>query len=251
MVQATTLFHVSDIHFGIEDEDAHAWFAEAVRNERPDAVVLTGDITQRATHRQFETARKWLSLLDAPVVVEAGNHDMPYYNLWERFTRPQARVKSLIQSLGGRPDLPGVALVSFDTNVAAQTRWPWSDGVVKEEKLKAALERLEQLQDDPRPKLVTCHHPLLGPDDETKNPTIGGDAAFAALARAGADAVLSGHIHVPFNMVRSREDQTMRMIGAGTLSRRLRGAPPSYNVIRIEGRDNIAVEQCDFALGRG
>ena len=52
MADPLTLFHVSDVHFGVEDQLAHRWFANAVAAERPDAVICTGDITQRATRRQ-------------------------------------------------------------------------------------------------------------------------------------------------------------------------------------------------------
>ena len=99
-----------------------------------------------------------------------------------------------------------------------------------------ALEaRLAALEGEPRTIIVTAHHPLLGPHDDGKNPTIGGDAAFAAIAAAGAHAVMSGHVHVPFDELRTRGGKAMRMIGAGTLSTRLRhGAPASWRVITCE-----------------
>ena len=63
----------------------------------------------------------------------------------------------------------------------------------------------------------------------------GGDAAFAAIAAAGAHAVMSGHVHVPFDELRTRGGKAMRMIGAGTLSTRLsHGAPASWRVITCE-----------------
>ena len=50
----TTLFHVSDLHFGAEDAEALAWFADAVARERPDAVICTGDVTMRGTVVEFD-----------------------------------------------------------------------------------------------------------------------------------------------------------------------------------------------------
>ena len=44
----TTLFHVSDVHFGAEDPAALGWLARCVAPERPAAVVMTGDQTMRA-----------------------------------------------------------------------------------------------------------------------------------------------------------------------------------------------------------
>lgn len=241
------LFHVSDVHFGVEDRAALDWFASAVRAEQPDAVVCTGDLTQRATHRQYAEAAEWFGGLGVPVMLQPGNHDMPYYNMWERFRRPYARYGTLEHAVGSELELAHALIVPFDTNVRAQLRWPWSDGVVRPRKLEAALARLRTLRDDPRPKLVACHHPLLPAEDGRRNPTVRGDMAFAALAEAGACAVLSGHVHLPFDLIRARGNRPMRMIGAGTLSTRLRGAEPSYNVVTIAADGGIAVERRDFA----
>ena len=78
---------------------------------------------------------------------------------------------------------------------------------------------------------------------EADNPTIGGDAAFAQLAAAGADAVISGHVHVPFDQQRSSGGHAMRMIGTGTLSTRLRhDSPASWRVIECESGGVIATQ---------
>lgn len=244
---ASILFHVSDTHFGVEDRAAMAWFEAAVHAEQPDAIVCTGDLTQRATHRQYADAADWFASLGVPIMLQPGNHDMPYYNLWERFRRPYARFGVLEAAVGAEIALEHALIVPFDTNVPAQLRWPWSDGVVTRRNLDAALARLQALRADPRPKLVACHHPLLAEQDGRKNPTIRGDQAFAELAAAGASAVLSGHVHFPFDQVRSRDNRAMRMVGAGTLSTRLRhSAPPSYNVIQIDRSGLIEVEHRNF-----
>ena len=246
MSAKTVLFHLSDVHFGKQNRGALDWFANAVAEEKPDGIVCTGDVTQRATHREYDAAREWFARFDVPLMVQPGNHDMPYYNLVERFTRPYKRFGALEEAVGSELDTPDAVIVPFDTNAAAQWRWPWSDGIVKRRKLDVALERLRELQDDPRMKLIACHHPLLPAEEESKNPTIRGELAFEELAAAGADAVLTGHVHAPFDIVRARGNRPMRMIGAGTLSTRLRGADPSYNVVTIADRA-ITVEQRDFA----
>ena len=232
---ATRLFHISDVHFGVENRAALDQVAGAVSAERPDAVICTGDLTQRAKHSEYAAAREWFAGLGVPVVLEPGNHDMPYYNPWERFSDPFRRFRRLEGAVGATLESADVVLVSLLTTVSAQWRFPWSDGVVKPPALAKTLGALDRLRDDPRHKIVIGHHPLLGPQDDRANPTIGGDAAFAALAAAGADAMLSGHIHVPIDEVRTRDGHAMRIIGAGTLSTRLRhGAPPSYRVISCQ-----------------
>lgn len=247
--QANRLFHISDVHFGAEDPAALAWFEQVVTDESPDAVICTGDLTQRATHMQYAAASGWFARLGVPVMVQPGNHDMPYFNLWERFRSPYGRYGLLAEAVGAELDLAHVVVVPFDTNVRAQLRWPWSDGVVRRRKLDAALERLAALKDDRRIKLVACHHPLLPAEDSGRNPTVRGDMAFAALAEAGASGVLSGHVHRPFDLMRARGNRPLRMIGAGTLSTRLRGAEPSFNQITVGSDGAITVEQREFQRG--
>jgi 3',5'-cyclic AMP phosphodiesterase CpdA len=228
----TRLFHISDVHFGVEDRAALDAVAAAVAAERPAAVVCTGDLTQRAKHSEYAAARDWFASLGVPVVLEPGNHDMPYYNPWERFTDPFRRYNRLRAAVADGFESPDVVLIPLRTTVRAQRRFPWSDGVIKPAALAETLAMLTALEGDPRTRIVIGHHPLLGPEGAERNPTIGGDAAFAALAAAGAHAVISGHVHVPFDQHRSVGGQAMRMIGTGTLSTRLRhGAPASWRVI--------------------
>jgi 3',5'-cyclic AMP phosphodiesterase CpdA len=239
----TRLFHISDVHFGVEDRSALAAVESAIAEERPDALICTGDLTQRAKHSEYAAAAEWFSAFDLPVVLEPGNHDMPYYNLIERFTDPYRRFRKLAAGVGSRFESDDVVLVSLISTVRAQPRFPWSDGFVRRRPLDRTVAALERLAEDRRTRLVTCHHPLLGPKTAATNPTIGGDAAFTAVANAGAHAILSGHVHVPFDEVRTIAEASTRMIGAGTLSTRLRGgAPPSYRVITCEAGGKIDSE---------
>ena len=38
----TTLFHLSDIHFGLEDNKALDWVKQEIAERRPQAVAITG-----------------------------------------------------------------------------------------------------------------------------------------------------------------------------------------------------------------
>jgi len=240
---STRIFHMSDPHFGAENRLALKAFADAVEREGADAVLCTGDFTQRATHAQFNAAAEYLSQFSVPVVICAGNHDMPYYNMWERFADPYRRYRKLEACIAHTFESEDVVLVPLTTTVPIQPRFPWVDGLVRRAALDQTVSNLESLEQDHRIKLVICHHPLLPESDGLKNPTIGGDHAFAALARAGADAVASGHVHIPFDQIREREGQAMRMLGVGTLSTRLRGVPPSYQVLTCSAGHGISAER--------
>ena len=231
----TRIFHISDIHFGVEDRGALLSVERAIAAEQPDALICTGDITQRAKHSEYAAAADWFASLGVPVLLEPGNHDMPYYSPIERFTDPYRRFRRLERKVAGPFESEDVVLVSLKTTVRAQKRFPWSDGVVTDAALAQTLDELASLRGDPRHIIVTGHHPLLGPKGAEGNPTIGGGKAFEALAAAGADAMLSGHVHVAFDELREFGKQRAQLIGAGTLSTRLRhGAPPSYRVITAD-----------------
>ncbi len=238
----TRIFHLSDTHWGVENRAALEEFAVAARNERPEAIVCTGDLTQRAKHEEFARAAEFFSQFDSPVIMCAGNHDMPYYNLWERFTDPYRRFRRLYAQVGREFMSEDVVFVPLKTTVRIQPRFPWSDGFVMQNALDATRAHLKSLIGDTRLKIVTCHHPLLSAKDGEKNPTIGGDEAFAALAALGADAVISGHVHFPFDLIRERGGRQLRMIGTGTLSTRTRGVPASYSVLTCCKEGGISVE---------
>ena len=239
MAQRHLLFHLSDIHFGLEDRQALEWVRACIARERPEAVAITGDLTMRARHREYEAACQWIGALDLPMTVGVGNHDMPYFNLWERFTDPSRRFRSMAVAVERAIDLPGLALVPLKTVARAQWRFPWSNGWITRDALAETLARIDALPAGTR-VIVTAHHPLVERGRTGKLLTRGGDEAMAELAARGVLAVLSGHIHDPFDMVRDTPNGPLRMIGAGTLSHRIRSTPPSFNVLEIEG-DTIRV----------
>ena len=242
MSAKTVLYHVSDLHFGYEDRQALDWFAAEVERERPAAVICTGDLTMRGTAKEFGLAADWLERLPVPVSIEPGNHDVPYYHLMlRRLARPYAHFHALKHRLGSEIALPDVAVVSLKTIARAQFRLNWSKGRVSQPDLAAALHGLSHHQAVPL-KLVACHHPLVEADTHATASTRGGKRALAALAQAGAGAVLSGHVHDPFDREVEVDGHRIRIVGAGTLSQRLRASRPSFNRLVLDGAGGFAVE---------
>ncbi|WP_294323251.1 metallophosphoesterase [uncultured Sphingomonas sp.] len=229
------LFHVSDVHFGAEDKAAIAWFGEAVRLEQPDAIIMTGDLTMRARTAEFEAAAEWLESLGRPVTVEVGNHDLPLYNLFARFVRPYRRYKRLERMIERPLEIDGVAIVPLKTTARFQFRWDWSKGYVSDGALARTLRLIRRVPKDDL-ILIAAHHPLIDVGTKSSGETRGGAAALDAVVAAGAHAVLSGHVHDPFDIPYAASGGELRMVGAGTLSTRTRDDPPSFNEIRIEGK---------------
>jgi 3',5'-cyclic AMP phosphodiesterase CpdA len=246
MAQSTILFHASDLHFGQEDREALAWFLAEVERERPAAVLCTGDLTMRGSAREYALAKHWLGQLPVPLVLVAGNHDVPYYHhMVRRMTRPYQRYRDLEAAVAPRLDLPDVAVVPLKTIARAQLRLNWAKGRVSNGDLDLALRGLG-IEADKALKLVVCHHPLVDSGTKSSGSTRGGRRALAALARAGADAVLSGHVHDAFDLALDAEGRTVRLIGAGTLSHRLRATPPGYNRLEWTAEAGLTVHHRSF-----
>lgn len=80
----SVLLQISDPHFGTEQPPVVEALAALARQQRPDLLVLSGDITQRARPAQFQAARSFMDRLGAPLLAVPGNHDIPLFSLWTR-----------------------------------------------------------------------------------------------------------------------------------------------------------------------
>ena len=244
----TCIFHLSDLHFGYEDRHALQWAHDAICAERPDHVVMTGDLTMRARPQEFGAALDWIESLPVPVTVDLGNHDLPGYHLPERYLRPykrfyafrdavEARNRGLTRGPNGG-DLGDLVFVPLNTSPPVQPRSNWSKGWVSDAALAQCLAAIDALPQAAR-ILVSAHHPLRETGTHGTALTHGGTRALEAFANCGVVAVLSGHVHDPFDILEpigaGPASGAVRMVGAGTLSQRLRKTAPSYNKLTWDG----------------
>lgn len=232
------LVQLSDIHFGGENCDAVDAAASWIRDEAPDLIVVAGDLTLDGKASEFDAAAAWLSRLPRPMILAPGNHDTPFVGpgeLWERFTRPWRRFRDRFGDEDGAFWRgPGVTVVSLNSARAAQLRWNWSKGAVSRGQIRRVDAALRAAPSGDL-RIVVCHHPLMevlgGPMTARVR---GGVNAANRFVQAGADVILSGHIHLPFVMAIPFGDGKTQTVGSGTLSLRERGAAPGFNVIEIE-----------------
>ena len=189
------LLHLSDTHFGTELPAVLSALERLVACVRPEVLVLSGDITQRATAAQFASARDWLARLPVPHrLVIGGNHDIPLFDLAERLRHPYRRLSAAFGAeREPRLDLPDWQVLTLDT-----TRW-WRhrDGTLSRTQIARTADALQAAAPG-QIRVVVTHHPLqvTRSGDEVHRPTHHREA-LSAWAGAGADLLLSGHIHLP------------------------------------------------------
>jgi 3',5'-cyclic AMP phosphodiesterase CpdA len=252
----TTLLQVSDPHFGTEQPPVLQALQRLAAAQRPDVLVLSGDVTQRARRRQFEAARRFVERLDAPVTIAIpGNHDIPLFNVFARVFAPYGGYRRAFgDDLEPEYESSDVLVVAVNTTRARRHK----DGEVSPEQVDRVARRLRQAS-PAQLRVVVVHQPVMAvrPDDES-NLLHGRDVAVPAWVAAGVDIVMGGHIHWPYaRSLRHAYDPLPRdawVVQAGTaVSSRVRdGVPNSVNVVRTgaatAGR-SCTVERWDYATG--
>ena len=244
----SVLLHLSDTHFGTELPPVMDALLALARQQQPDLLLLTGDITQRAQRSQFAAARAFTDRLGAPLLAIPGNHDIPLFDLGQRLFQPYARYSEAyghtLEPLHASPDL----LVQCVNT----TRWyRHKGGEVSAAQIERVASRLRSAA-PAQLRVVVVHQPIaVLRATEQHNLLHGHSLAQQSWAEAGCDVVLGGHIHLPYVMALTGLARPMWAVQAGTsVSRRVRaGAANSVNVLRwgagtAPGRCRI--EQWDY-----
>lgn len=222
--------HLSDIHFGAHRPALVTPLLEDLGRFAPDAIAISGDLTQHARQLEFEAAAAFIATLPAPVVAVPGNHDIPARALFERMFDPRRRWRQFI-SQTTEPVLiqPGLALIGLDTVRRAQPHFDWSAGGVSAARLARLAARIEAAGE--RHVVVVAHHPLRHPTTAPgRARPLGAEAALAVMARHRVCAILSGHLHRTTLL----NGPPPVMIGGSALSYRLDGVPNGWTLVEID-----------------
>ena len=236
--------HLSDLHFGRVENALLEPMRRCVQALEPHLVVVSGDLTQRARPRQFGEARRYLDSLPQPQIVVPGNHDVPLYNVFQRFATPLDKYRRFI-SENLEPDYfdDEIAVVGINT----VRSFSWKEGRINARQVERARSKLCG-----RPghvaKIIVTHHPFDVPGDRDENQIVRRAAmAMKVFARCGADILLSGHLHTTCTTHSAERyripGHSALIVQAGSAtSTRLRGESNSFNALHVTP-DEIRVDR--------
>lgn len=203
-----TILHLSDLHFGGKADLAQVEALERLVPELgPAAVVISGDLSQRARHGEFQRA---LALVQrcratAPTLVVPGNHDVSWWAspFGLRGERPKyAKYRRYFgDTLGPVLELDDaviVGTVSANGLAAGSVTWNPRDLTVKGHLPKADTDRAGEVfrrADPAKLRVVVLHHNVLRGRISNRWGLAHPRDALRRLAATGADLVLCGHDH--------------------------------------------------------
>ena len=246
---------ISDLHFGRHDPAAADALLDAIARKRPDLVVVSGDLTQRARTVEFEAARRFIERIAPPKLVIPGNHDIPLFNLLGRFLAPNRKFDRHAAPLGV-PDSffqdSEIAVLGLNT----ARRLTGKNG-------RVSLEQMDQLRrllggvPEGVFKVLVTHHPLGTPAGILPVEVAGRAVrTLDACAKAGVHLLLSGHYHAAISghgdLTEVANGNSVLIVHAGTaISDRTRGSEGNtFNLIGVEtGRVTVTVLRWEKSKG--
>jgi 3',5'-cyclic AMP phosphodiesterase CpdA len=249
------LLQVSDPHFGTERPEVVEALVALAQARRPDVLVLSGDITQRARRDQFAAAARFCDRLGIAVrLVLPGNHDIPLFDVPTRLLNPYRLYREYFgEDFAPVVDRPGLLVLGVNTTRAHRHK----HGEVSASQAASVAARLRAAAPG-QLRVVVTHQPVDVPTPHEQHNLLRGRAhAVPAWVAAGADVIVGGHIHLPFVRPLSLRYPGLARrawcVQAGTsVSSRVRdGIPNSVNFIAGDGPGQAFAERWDFRAGAG
>lgn len=234
------LLHLSDLHFGTERQVCIEAIQTFCAQHRPEVIVVSGDLTQRAKLSQFYRCKQFLESLNTPYVVIPGNHDIPLYQLWKRTFRPF----TLYQLFFGSLEKTLMTQHFYIVGQNSIRRRYHTRGHISLQQIQKVSQLLSIAPQD-KLKIVTTHQPFfIEPTSKhVKDRPILARLAAKAWGEKDTYAILHGHLHQvaihDLNQIfhLGLSHPLYDVIAATATSDRLHGAQPNgFNVLHIDGR---------------
>ncbi len=239
------VLHVSDIHCGFPFVAEHVAAAfDVAAASRFDAIVISGDFSQRAREKEFERARGILDQFRAiaPTLEVPGNHDTAWWHApfgWGDAERLHVGYKRYINPvLEPVVRVPGVSMVGLNSSsgmLPQAVTWYPRDWRVKGGLTASQFEWATQaLAASPAGdlRLLVVHHNVVRGHLSHRWGLKQPEVALDRIAGMSVDVVCTGHDHEERTEVVQRRTGRFLVSAANTLSSRSRKHRPSaLNVI--------------------
>lgn len=227
---------ISDSHFGTVKPGVREGLIQTLKELKPDLILLTGDITQRARAQEFKEASEFVAQLKpTPLIAVPGNHDIPLFNLWGRLIQPYSNFKKLFKNQLEKDFVFGDVVIK---GLNSTSRYRHIQGAFD---LRRLDRRLREKKWQAKVHIAAFHHPLdCAKTQDEKNLLRDNEKAIELFSHHQVDLLLGGHIHDPFVSLSSqRYPNTKRVMiigvaGTCTSSRTRSGAPNSFNLIEVD-----------------
>jgi 3',5'-cyclic AMP phosphodiesterase CpdA len=239
-----TIAHLSDLHFGRTDPDVVRGAIDAVHRLKPDLVVISVDLTQRARSHQFRAARAFLDRLPKPQIVVPGNHDIPLWNIFARGFLPLRKYRSIV-TRDLEPFFADDEIAVLGLNTARSLTI--KDGKINRRQIDLAIARFSAGAPHCVRILVT-HHPFDQPEKGDAGDIVG--RAVLAMGEIGSrvDLILSGHLHLArsgSSAVRYPGSGALIVLAGTATSTRVRGEANAFNLLELD-RDRLQVHRLEW-----
>lgn len=249
--EQTTVFHVSDLHFGRPAVPEQIEAIEAIiQRDKFDVVAVSGDFSQRARSGEFQRAAVFLRDAQkvSKTIVVPGNHDVAWWHAPFGLGRPEKLYENYTKFISSELEpvlrVPGATFVGLNTSHGVTLRtltWNVRDisiiGDIRREQFKRAESAFSKTSLGDARVIVMHHNPVKGELSQRhglKRTT----RILGAFAKMGVDLVLCGHDHQESVHYIEHTRKGTVISTAGTVSSRSRGGrPSSVNVIRILPRE--------------
>lgn len=221
------IFHTADWHLGKLVQGVHMTedqrivleqFVRAIEEEKPDAVIIAGDLYDRAVppteavHLLDETLNKIVLDLETPVLAIAGNHDSPgrlhfaSSILKEKQCFIVGQLSDSIESIVLEDDYGEVHFYLIPYADPGTVRNIFQDDTIKthDDAMKSIIERIQATM-DPHARHVFVGHAFVTPYGEEQENTsdserplsIGGAEYVSAEHFSAFHYTALGHLHQP------------------------------------------------------
>jgi 3',5'-cyclic AMP phosphodiesterase CpdA len=243
MTSLVTIAHLSDLHFGgFADLKQIEALEEFLPTLDVTALAVSGDLSQRARHGEFQAAHVFLHRmrLRTPAIIVPGNHDIEWWRSplgllgekrkYAKYLRYYSELRPVLEVpgaiLAGALSSYGVAFGSLTSNLR--------DLAVKGHLPRAETRRVQKIFEKAAPDLarvLVLHHNVLA-GGTGRMGLARWRSAHKRLLATGADVILCGHDHYEGA---GQIEGGLAVSTSGTHSYRQRGGRPSvFNLVTVD-----------------